>query len=94
MCDFVQSELASGKPCRAMSSLFHFKEWFRGCLLAGAAGEGLDAPVEFLCRRDIDHRFGASGIQSCAPVHYRLGAITDDTQMTLFPAEGMLRSWV
>lgn len=70
------------------------QERFRGCLLGGAAGDALGAPVEFLCFRDIEHRFGASGIQDYAEAYGRLGAITDDTQMTLFTAEGLLRSWV
>ena len=70
------------------------QERFRGCLLAGAAGDALGAPVEFLAYRDIADRFGAAGIQEFAAAYGRLGAITDDTQLTLFTAEGLLRSWV
>ncbi len=70
------------------------QERFRGCLLAGAAADALAAPVELLAFRDIEHQFGAPSIQSHAPAYDRLGAITDDTQMTLFPAEGLLRSWI
>ncbi len=67
---------------------------FRGCLLGGAVGDALGAPVEFMSFRDIEHRFGAMGIQDYVAAYGRPGAITDDTQMTLFTAEGLLRSWV
>ena len=67
---------------------------FRGCLLGGAAGDALGAPVEFLKRQQIVDRFGPEGISDYAPAYGRLGAITDDTQMTLFTAEGLIRSWV
>jgi ADP-ribosylglycohydrolase len=53
----------------------------------------LGAPVEFHCSlAEIRARFGAAGIQSYAPIYGRLGAITDDTQMTLFTAEGLIRA--
>ncbi|HWQ08786.1 MAG TPA: ADP-ribosylglycohydrolase family protein [Holophaga sp.] len=64
---------------------------FRGCLLGGAAGDALGAPVEFLDLKAIRSRFGAEGIRDFAPAFGRLGAITDDTQMSLFTAEGLLR---
>ena len=65
-----------------------------GCLLGGAVGDALGAPVEFLRRSEILSRFGPQGIRRYAPAYGRLGAITDDTQMALFTAEGLLRSWV
>lgn len=67
---------------------------FRGCLLGGAVGDALGAPVEFLSREAILGRFGGDGISHYIPAYGRLGAITDDTQMTLFTAEGLLRTWV
>ncbi len=42
----------------------------------------------------IRERFGSKGIQDFIPAYGKLGAITDDTQMTLFTAEGMLRAFV
>ena len=66
---------------------------FRGCLLAGAAGDALGAPVEFMHRADILRQFGAAGITAYAPGYDHLGAITDDTQMTLFTAAGLLAAW-
>lgn len=63
-----------------------------GCLLGGAVGDALGAPVEFLSTRDIRARFGPGGVAEFAPAYGRAGAITDDTQMTLFTAEGCLRA--
>jgi ADP-ribosylglycohydrolase len=65
---------------------------FRGCLLGGAAGDALGAPVEFMDIAAIRARFGAGGIRDYQPYAGKAGAITDDTQMTLFTAEGLLRS--
>jgi ADP-ribosylglycohydrolase len=70
------------------------RERFRGCLIGGAVGDALGAPVEFMRRSDIVERFGEPGIRDYVPAYGRLGAITDDTQMALFTAEGMLRAWV
>ena len=70
------------------------RERFRGCLLGGAVGDALGAPVEFMPRSEIVERFGGQGIRDYVPAYGRLGAITDDTQMALFTAEGMLRGWV
>ncbi len=67
---------------------------FRACLLAGAAGDALGAAVEFSSKQAILTQFGPGGIRDYAPAYGRLGAITDDTQMTLFTAEGLMRAWV
>ncbi|EHP42635.1 hypothetical protein OR16_13319 [Cupriavidus basilensis OR16] len=67
---------------------------FRGCLLGGAVGDALGAPVEFLSLAEIRERFGTDGITGYAPAYGGVGTITDDTQMTLFTAEGLLRAWV
>ena len=63
---------------------------FRGCLLGGAVGDAVGAPVELLDLDRIVRTYGESGIRDLAPAYGKLGAITDDTQMTLFTAEGML----
>lgn len=70
------------------------RDRFRGCLLGGAVGDALGAPVEFLSRDAIQRRFGEGGIRNYVDAYGRLGAITDDTQMTLFTAEGLIRSYV
>ena len=62
---------------------------FRGCLVAGAAGDALGYEVEFLQEESIFKKFGENGI-----TEYRLrdgvAQISDDTQMTLFTATGLL----
>jgi ADP-ribosylglycohydrolase len=65
---------------------------YRGCLLGGAVGDALGAPVEFMKLGEIRHRFGAAGVTELEPVYGRRGAITDDTQMTLFTAEALVRA--
>lgn len=66
---------------------------FRGCLLGGAVGDALGAPVEFLSRARIVDHFGPDGITEYAPTYGGTGRVTDDTQMTLFTADGLLRAW-
>lgn len=63
---------------------------FRGCLLGGAVGDALGAPVEFLDVDEIVRAYGEQGIRDYARAYGKLGAITDDTQMTLFTAEAVL----
>ncbi len=70
------------------------RDRYQGCLLGGAVGDALGAPVEFMHRSDILREFGPQGITDLVPAYGKLGAITDDTQMTLFTAEGALRAYV
>lgn len=63
----------------------------RGCLLGGAVGDSLGAPVEFMKWSAIAQLHGPDGVQEPGEAYGREGAITDDTQMTLFTAEGVLR---
>lgn len=62
-------------------------------LLGGAIGDSLGADIEFLSLAEIRHRF-PNGISEL-PKHMGLyGAITDDIQMTLFTAEGIIRAQI
>jgi ADP-ribosylglycohydrolase len=65
---------------------------FRGTLLGGAVGDALGAAVEFMTRVEILAWFGPAGIRDFVPVDGRLGTITDDTQLTLFCGEALLRA--
>lgn len=67
-------------------------ERFTGCLFAGAVGDALGAALEFSSLEQIREQFGENGLTDFAPAYGRLGAITDDTQMTLFTAEGLIRA--
>ncbi|MFD9741444.1 ADP-ribosylglycohydrolase family protein [Umezawaea sp. NPDC059074] len=63
---------------------------FRGSLLAGAVGDALGGAIEFEHIDAIRARFGPSGLTDFAPAYGKVGAITDDTQMTLFTLEGLV----
>jgi len=68
------------------------KEFFRGCLLGGAVGDALGWPVEFIRLDDIKKRYGEQGIENLVLNDTGTAEITDDTQLTLFTAEGLLRA--
>ena len=63
----------------------------RGCLFGGAVGDALGYPVEFMSEKAIFSRYGDKGIQEYEldPVSGK-ALISDDTQMTLFTANGLL----
>ena len=68
------------------------KDHFRGCLIGGAAGDALGWPVEFMKLDGIINHYGPDGIQDLEISSSGKAEITDDTQMTLFTAEGILRA--
>ena len=63
----------------------------RGCLMGGAVGDALGYPIEFMRGRSIVKQYGEQGI-----TEYELdrktgkAVISDDTQMTMFTANGLL----
>ncbi|HEV7908626.1 MAG TPA: ADP-ribosylglycohydrolase family protein [Pseudonocardiaceae bacterium] len=61
-----------------------------GCLLGGALGDALGAPVQYLGWADIQRDYGTEGVLEPP----RPALVTDDTQLTLFTADGYLRAWV
>ncbi|WP_405493878.1 ADP-ribosylglycohydrolase family protein [Nocardia sp. NBC_00511] len=65
----------------------------RGSLLGGAIGDALGWPIEFESLNRIRERHGDAGVTGFlrAPDATHPQQITDDTQMTLFTAEGLLR---
>lgn len=69
-------------------------ERIRGCLLGGACGDALGAPVEFLSTGAIVSQHGSKGITDFDVAYGRRGAITDDSQMTIFTVDGIIRSIV
>lgn len=62
----------------------------RGCILGGAVGDALGYPVEFRSLAEIrsQHKDGVRTFPE------PIGQITDDTQMTLFTMEGLIRAGV
>nr|WP_321403280.1 ADP-ribosylglycohydrolase family protein [uncultured Desulfobacter sp.] len=69
-------------------------EYFKGCLIGGAVGDALGAPIEFMSIGQIRSMFGNDGLIDYAQAYGQIGSITDDTQMTLFTAEGLILSRV
>ena len=69
----------------------YFLGAIRGCLYGGAVGDALGYPVEFLDEDSIFSRYGKRGITEFEkdPVSGK-ALISDDTQMTLFTATGLL----
>lgn len=64
---------------------------FCGCMLGGALGDALGQPVEFMQRSDICAKYGRLGITEPVVDKAKKCAIfSDDTQMSLFTAEGIL----
>lgn len=69
------------------------KDKIRGSLIGGAVGDALGYPVEFMSYASIVHKYGDKGI-----TRYELdrksgkALISDDTQMTLFTALGLLNA--
>ena len=66
------------------------RDRIRGSLTAGAAGDALGYTVEFMSRSSILARYGAKGITEFELSSEGKALVSDDTQMTLFTANGML----
>ena len=62
---------------------------YRGCLVGGGAGDALGYAVEFSSEASIFAEYGREGITEYA-LHHGTAQISDDTQMTLFTAAGLL----
>ncbi len=75
------------------------KDRIRGSLIGGAAGDALGYPVEFMDAGSIRQRYGERGITRYETDRIwggenrnGLAVISDDTQMTLFTACGLLNA--
>ncbi|MEU4683523.1 ADP-ribosylglycohydrolase family protein [Streptomyces xinghaiensis] len=71
-----------------------FRSRVRGCLLGGAIGDALGAGVAGDSLPDIRTAHGRQGLTDLVPVYGRRGAVTDETQMTLFTVDGLIRAQV
>ncbi|RBM21918.1 ADP-ribosylglycohydrolase family protein [Streptomyces sp. PT12] len=71
-----------------------FRARVRGCLLGGAIGDALGAGIEFASLAEITEAHGPSGVTDYVEAYGRRGAVTDDTQMTLFTVDGLIRAHV
>lgn len=64
------------------------KVW--GCLVGGAIGDALGYPVEFMMLDAIREKYGKDGIRHLVLGKNGKAIVSDDTQMTLFTANGIL----
>ena len=65
---------------------------YKACLRGGAIGDALGAPIEFDKISYIKRRYGNNGIQDLEVNTRGIAEITDDTQMTMFTADGIIKS--
>lgn len=64
---------------------------FKGCMLGLAAGDALGAPLKSLKRDEIKKKYGKKGLLNPKPEKgSKTVKITDETQLMLFTAHGML----
>ena len=68
------------------------EKYFKGCILGGAIGDALGRPIELKKLKEIKATYGSKGINNLTLNDKGIAEITDDTQMTLFTAEGILRA--
>lgn len=62
----------------------------RGSLVGGAVGDALGYEVEFMSFSEIRKRFGMNGITDYVLDRNGVAEFSDDTQMSLYTAEGLL----
>lgn len=71
----------------------HAFSYFYGALLGGAIGDALGAPIEFMRFEQVMGFLGIKGITDyIIPPGHKHALITDDTQLMMFTAEGLIRS--
>ena len=74
--------------CKIMKEVLHSR--IKGSLVAGAAGDALGYTVEFMKYPYIINNFGEKGITEYQLNENGIAKISDDTQMTLFTAVGLV----
>lgn len=88
---YSEMQIKGIKPMSTESYPKHLYKNYTGCLIGGSIGDALGWPVEFRRLSDIKHRFGENGITDLVKKG-ETAEITDDTQMTIFTADGLLKS--
>ena len=73
------------------TSLWAVYDKIRGCLLGGAIGDALGAPLENLTYQQIRKKFGSMTGFVEHDAHW--GRVTGNTQLTCYTAEGVIRSF-
>lgn len=68
----------------------HSRDQILGCMVGGAVGDALGYPVEFMSYDAIVRKYGEKGITRFELDRRGVAEISDDTQMSLFTAAGIL----
>lgn len=91
MTDEAKKRITDEEVIARMQAREVFRDKIRGSLIGGAAGDALGYPLEFGNWDQIRKRYGEKGLQSYV-LDFEDGEaiISDDTQMTLFTANGIL----
>lgn len=82
----------SAENSDAQGATERWRDRVRGMMLGGALGDALGGVIEFDGIDGIRARFGPQGITEPAGSPADPARITDDTQMTLFTLEGLIRA--
>ena len=67
---------------------------YKGALLGGAVGDALGYPIEFMNLEHIRKVFGENGLYDYVLSNTGKALISDDTQMTMFTADGLIKSTI
>ena len=76
------------------AGLDRYRARVRGCLIGGAVGDALGWPIEAMSWDRIQAAHGRDGLTGLVLGPDGLAEVTDDTQMTLFTVEGLIRTSV
>lgn len=93
VCDNGKAEMVFLQKREILDQMIQKQKRSRyiGCLLGGAVGDALGYPVEFWSESQIANQFGEKGIQDLEQAGHP-ARISDDTQMTLFAANGLIHA--
>lgn len=78
--------------CLAIARRLQLQDRARGSLIGGAVGDALGYAVEFDRLNQIRKRYGKPGITGYEYDAEGIALFSDDTQMSLFTADGLLRA--
>ncbi len=88
---YARIEVHKAAPISEIGMKKHTLDTYKGCLVGGAIGDALGWPIEFHHMPEIQAHYGKNGITDLDVKHGK-AEITDDTQMTIFTADGLLKS--
>ena len=88
---YSQMEIQGVKPIDTQAYPKHMLKNYTGCLIGGSIGDALGWPIEFRRLNEIKRIYGDKGITDLEKIN-GIAEITDDTQMTIFTADGLLKS--